>query len=220
MSLSGYDAKAAQSESRGDARRLTGRICHRAKNDFQTIANMLALASPFARSPEDLAEAMEGRVGALSICYALVAETGSAPALDRLAGEVLRRALWRVVSPPRLESRLPGLRLSLRLCSPLSLWLHEVIGNALQHGQNGGGLSLGLFGLVGEDSVTLRVVDNGPGLPPGFDLASHARLGLKLAQAVAATDLRGRMELNDARPGLEARLVVPLAEFDALNRDA
>lgn len=212
-------AGAAELGAVRDIRRMTGSICHRAKNDFQTIANMLALASAFARSPEELAEAMEGRVGAFSICYSLISENGHSPALDRLVEEVMRRSLWRVVAPPRVERRLPDLRLSLRLCSPLSLWLYEVVGNALQHGQNGGSAALGLFGHLDAEGLTLRVVDNGPGLPAGFSLASHARLGLKLAQAVASTDLRGRLELSDAKPGLEARLVVPAAELNALNRD-
>ncbi|MFH1060347.1 MAG: sensor histidine kinase [Pseudomonadota bacterium] len=220
MSWPGYEAKAAQSPASDDTQRLTGRICHRAKNDLQTIANMLAVASPYMRSPAEMAEAMEGRVGAFSICYSLISATGAWPMLDRLAEEVLRRWLWRVVSPPRLERRLPELRLSLRLCSPLALWLYEVIGNALQHGHNGHASALGLYGRLDAEGLTLRVVDNGPGLPPGFDPARHARLGLKLAQSVAKTDLRGRMQLADARPGLEASLWVPTAELDALNRDA
>ena len=214
-SMAGYTAGAG-----GDISRVAGNICHRAKNDFQTIANMLALASPFARSPEDLAEAMEGRVGAFSICYSLISETGATPVLDRLAEEVVRRSLWRVVTPPRVERNLPVLGLSLRLCSPLSLWLYEVVGNALQHGQRGGAAVLGISGRLDDEGLTIRVRDQGPGLPPGFHHERHARLGLKLAQAVAMTDLRGRFEFRDGRPGLEACLMVPARELEALNRDA
>lgn len=219
MTRPGCEVNSDSTPASPDTQRLTGRICHRAKNDLQTIANMLAVASPYLRSPAEMAEAMEGRVGAFSISYSLVCETGAWPMLDRLTEEVLRRSLWRTVRPPRVERHLPELRLSLRLCSPLALWLYEVIGNALQHGHNGGGQRLGMYGRLDAEGLLLRVVDNGPGLPPGFDLARHARLGLKLAQAVARSDLFGRMELRDARPGLEACLLVPASELDALNRD-
>lgn len=202
-----------------EMRDLAGGICHRVKNDLQTLANLLALAAPHAASPADMAEALEGRVGAMSVSYTLVAETGAPPTLDRLAGEVVRRSRWRLNAPLDLTNDLPALELSLRLCSPLSIWLHEVVLNAVVHGlahnpqprlSLSGGLDGGLF--------HLSVLDNGPGLPLGFDAAAHARFGLKVAQAVAKSDLRGQMELLNRQEGLEARLELPAHEFESLKR--
>ena len=209
-----------QEDPQASMKALVGGICHRAKNDLQTIANILSLAGPLTGSPEALAEAVEGRVVALSLCYGLVAERWAPPTLDRLADEVLRRSLWRVSGQARVERRLAPVQLSMRLCSPLSLWLHEVIGNALEHGL--GAVSRPLLGLSGgldQGGLVIEVADNGPGLPPGFDPERGARLGLKLARAVAQTDLRGRMDLLDGGPGMVARLWVPGDEFAALNRE-
>ena len=195
-------------------------VCHRVKNDFQTIANILALGGAYARSPQDLAESVEGRVVALSLCYTLVAETGQPPSLDRLAEEVLRRNLWKGPALLRLERRLPEVSLSLRLCSPLSLMLHEIIDNALRHGlEQVSDPRLILEGALDQEGLMVRVADNGPGLPPGFRPERDARLGLKLAQALAAIDLRGSLELSDARPGLLAVLRVPAAELARLTRE-
>jgi two-component sensor histidine kinase len=197
---------------------VVGGICHRAKNDLQTVANLLALASPHARTPADLAEAVEGRVGALSVCYTLASEGGSAPTLDRLAQEVVRRSLWRARWPVVQELDLEPQPLSVRLCSPLSLWLHETVVNALVHGLDAATARLEISGGLEESGLVLRVRDHGPGPPPGFDPAGAGRLGLKIAEAVAKSDLRGAMRLTAANPGLEARLEVPRHEFEQLNR--
>lgn len=208
----------------GDAsksgRGLAGDISHRVKNDLQTLANLLALAVPHTSTPDDMAEALEGRVGAISVSYTLVAESGAPPTLDRLAREVARRSQWRLNAPLDIKDQLPPIELSLRLCSPLSLWLHEVIVNALVHGLSQNGRPyLGLRGSLDDDSFILSVTDNGHGLPQGFDLTSHARFGLKVAQAVAKSDLRGNMELVSRGNGLETRLEVPAHEFHRLNQD-
>jgi two-component sensor histidine kinase len=198
---------------------LAGGICHRVKNDLQTVANLLALAVPYAATPNAMAEALEGRVGALSVSYTLVSQSGAPPTLEKLAEEVVRRSKWRLSGSLSLESDLPPLNLSLRLCSPLSLWLHEVVVNALEHGlQNSRQPRLILSGGLTRDMFQLSIIDNGPGLPPGFDSATHARFGLKVAQAVARSDLRGQMDLVNREEGLEARLELPAHEFESLNR--
>ena len=209
-----------EDDSESVAKAVAGGVCHRAKNDLQTIANILSLAGPLAQNPEDLAEAVEGRVVALSVCYTLVAEKWEPPHLDRLAEEILRRDLWRASAQTRVERQLDPLELSLRLCSPLSLWLHEMIINSLEHGLTAVSRPvLRLTGRAEQGGLLLQVADNGPGLPADFDLAAKSRLGLRLAKAVASIDLRGRMELRNTEPGLEASLWVPQAEFAALNRE-
>jgi two-component sensor histidine kinase len=204
-----------------DTNKVAAEVCHRAKNDFQTIANLMALAAPYARSADDLALAVEGRVGALSVCYTLVASEGSRPRLDQVVEEVLRRLLWRHGAVAQVTRQVQDLGLSLRLCSPLSLWLHEIIGNALIHGlERASQPRLEVSAALGREGLVISVTDNGPGLPEGFDLTRQRRLGLTVAQAVATNDLRGSLELRGLHPGLLARLTVPAQEFANLNRSA
>lgn len=203
------------------ARTIASQVCHRAKNDFQTIVNLLDLACPYMGSAQELVESIQGRVGALSVCYSMVGECQAAPTLDLLADEVLRRLLWRRGDDVRVDKRIPAVPLSLRLCSPLSLWLHEILSNALDHGASGASSDhLSLSALMGREEFVLRVADNGPGLPPGFDLERHAHLGLRLARAVAQSDLRGHLDLmTGASGGLEVSLSIPVSEMETLNRD-
>lgn len=221
MDEPGGDWSGPAAPSSPEAARIAGGVCHRVKNDFQTVTNILALSSAYARSQHELVESVEGRVVALSLCYTLVGESGRLPSLDRLVEEVLRRNLWRGPAHPRLERLLPKVELSLRLCSPLALWLHEVIGNALKHGlERVSDPVLTLEARLDGQGLSLAVGDNGPGLPPGFVLERDSRLGLKLAQALATTDLRGGLAMEDARPGLRAVLRVPAAEYSSLSSEA
>lgn len=202
-----------------DPGKVAAEVCHRAKNDFQTISNLMSLAAPYARSADDLALAVEGRVGALSVCYSLVAGEGGRPRLDQIVEEVLRRLLWRHGAVAQVKRQVQDIPLSLRLCSPLALWLHEIIGNALIHGlERSSQPRLELEAALDREGLVLSVTDNGPGLPPGFDLERHCRLGLTVAQAVAANDLRGRLDLRREGKGFQARLSVPAQEFANLNR--
>ncbi len=199
--------------------KLAGLICHRAKNDLQTVANLVSLAASHVRRPADMVEALEGRVGALSVSYSLVSQRGAPPCLDHLAEEVVRRSKWRLATALEVKNDLPSLELSLRLCSPLSLWLHEMVVNALEHGlARAQRPVLALAGGLSGDGFHLSVMDNGPGLPPGFDPAVHGRFGLRVAQAVAESDLRGRMALLPMPDGTNARLEMPVHEFQRLNR--
>lgn len=213
-------AQRPESSNMPDSGKVAGGVCHRVKNDLQTIANILALGVVYAQDTERYAEAIEGRVVALSIGYTLVAEKGRPPSLDRILEMVLRRHLWRGAESVRLERQVEAIPLSLRLCSPITLWLHEIIGNSLRHGlEQVSDPVLSLKASLDDDGLCLRVRDNGCGLPPGFDLDRHSRLGLRLARAVCATDLRGNLELNDAQPGVEAVLRVSAREFANLGRE-
>ncbi len=213
------EPSAAGGEPYRSAREVVRTVCHRAKNDLQTVTNLLALACPHLDSARDLARAVEGRVGALSVSYTLVAARGEPPRLDLLAQEVVRRVLWSLEREVRLEMDLPPVNLSLRLCSPLSLWLHEVVDNACRHGlARVVSPALRLRAELDEEGLALEVADNGPGLPPGLDPYHQGGLGLRVARAVAASDLRGGMSFREREPGLAVRLMVPREQFTVLNR--
>lgn len=188
-------------DSAPEALKTAQGVCHRAKNDLNTLYNIVGLASLYARSPQELAEALEGWVMAMSQYYTLVAETRQPPTLERLAEMVMRRNLNKLSVPARLSRQLPAMMLSLRLCSPISLWLHEIIDNALKHGlERVTDPCLRLEGALDDRGLRLSVADNGAGLPPGFDPKRDARLGLKVAMAIADRDLH-KGAWSSATPG-------------------
>jgi len=212
--------KHQESSSKSSSTRALARLCHRAKNDLQTIANLTGLAASFCNTPAEMADWLERRVVVLATVYSLVSEHGGLPALDRLTSEVLQRVKSEYQVDPYVELKLEPIVLSLRICSPLSLWLYEMVANAVRHGFSGcSHPRLVVESSYDQDYFKLRVRDNGRGLAPDFDPQLRGGLGLRLAGALAAVDFQGRQDLVPQNPGLEAKLVVPAQEFKRLNQD-
>ena len=82
----------------------------------------------------------------------------------------------------------------------VALIFSELYANAHEHGGGDVRVSLAQQG----NTIELVVVDRGPGLPDGFD--PERSLGLKIALALATDQLRGALLLEDAAPGVRARL--------------
>jgi two-component sensor histidine kinase len=82
----------------------------------------------------------------------------------------------------------------------VALIFSELYANAHEHGGGDVRVSLTRQG----NTIELVVVDRGPGLPDGFD--PERSLGLKIALALATDQLRGELLLEDAAPGVRARL--------------
>ncbi|MGD8564068.1 MAG: sensor histidine kinase [Desulfarculaceae bacterium] len=202
-------------------RQIAGSICHRVKNDFQTIANLISMAASGADSPQGLSAAMDGRIAALSAPYTAIANLGAPPLLDQLAQEVGKLVLRQKGLALRILYDLPPLDLGLRICSPLALWLFETINNAVCHGKpNQGNIKVEVKGGLDETNFWIVVSDGGPGLPSSIDLNDPQTLGLglMLAQGVTSCDLRGHLECENLSPGLKISLIIPASEFNRLNQ--
>jgi two-component sensor histidine kinase len=63
--------------------------------------------------------------------------------------------------------------------------------------------------------LNVQVVDDGAGLPDGFDLDHSMGLGLSIVRTLVTSELAGTIELragegSDGRPGTVVELKVPL----------
>jgi len=59
-----------------------------------------------------------------------------------------------------------------------------------------------------EEGLLLRVEDDGPGLPVGFDLGRDASVGLQVVRTLAERDLAGKLRFSEG-PGLAAEVWFP-----------
>ena len=90
--------------------------------------------------------------------------------------------------------------------TPMGLIINELISNSLKYAFPGGNASCGSDGKQpceirvslskDKSSYTLRVADNGIGLPPGFDPQKTKTLGLKLVTFLAQHQLRAGIEIS------------------------
>lgn len=181
-------------------------IHHRVKNNLQTISSLLRLQGRRLESAEAKAAVAESVRRIRTI--ALVHETLSREAGDDVAFIEVVRPLLRLVEeglqspdrPMRFTVVGDGGRLPATIVTPLSVVLTELLQNAIDHGfpeGTGGGnvvVSLG----SDDESLSVRVTDDGRGIDPDFDLSVAKGLGLSIVRTLVTTELDGTIEMRPA----------------------
>lgn len=191
---------------------LLHEVDHRVKNNLQLISSLLLLQ---ARRTEDEAvrnalRAMLERVSAVATVHRRLFQSDDiehfdvADFLRDLTGD-LAGAAGRNDVQIRLD--LEHVAIPAAQAAPLALVANELIGNALKHA-----FPKGRAGVVSvttrrdTDGFSMAVADDGAGrdagVAPGF--------GTTIIELLSR-QLRGRIEIEDADPGVRAMLTVPVA---------
>src|SRR5207237_6381922 len=106
-----------------------------------------------------------------------------------------------------------------QVATPLAVVLNERLQNAFDHAYpEGKDIDAGDVVLRlerGSDALVVQVVDDGAGLPDGFDLDRSMGLGLSIVRTLVTSELGGTIELHaghgaNGRPGTVVELKVPL----------
>ncbi len=194
-------AAAAVESSRGVMRGIVAQeIHHRVKNNLQTVASLLRLRAAGSDPARALAESVD-RILSIAEVHDLL--TASREGDVDLADLIRRVAamLGHGLGALPAEQDLAHVEVPGDEATAVALVFSELYANALEHG--GGDVSVRLRADGGR--IELVVEDRGPGLPEGFD--PERSLGLKIARALSADRLHGELVLEDAEPGVRARLV-------------
>jgi PAS domain S-box-containing protein len=183
---------------------LLREIHHRVKNNLQIISSLLYLQSTTladATARQALKESQD-RVHSMALVHERLYRSSSLGAIDfgehlrQLAGSVARSygpATGRV----RLEMDLKSIAVDLDLAIPVSLIFNEVIANAFKHafpGERAGTVKVAFFA-DGRETLTLRVRDDGVGLPPDAEYDRGRSLGLKIVRNLAK-QIHGELEIQ------------------------
>ena len=190
-------------------------IHHRVKNNLQTVSALLRLQARRIDNPEAsqaLNEAVR-RIASIALVHETLsggsdASVGFDDVLDRLVSHALELT-------PRLNeitiSRTGQLgSVDPRIATPLALVITELIYNALEHGLEDEGTVLTIA--IERDGVSAHVtiIDDGVGLPAGFDLAESSNLGLQIVRTLTENELRGTLSLISNADETRAELKFPL----------
>jgi two-component sensor histidine kinase len=177
---------------------------HRIKNNLQAVADVLTLclldnAETF---PRKVLEDSVSRVQTIALVHEFLSQDADIRLVN--VREVLDRLITLAVTAH--EGQSPHLKVATdfndvwlpsRQTTALALVANELISNALKHGlrgREGGRLEVRL---QRENShVSLRVRDNGAGLPPDFDVVAHAHVGLRVTRRLVERDLSGQLRLH------------------------
>ena len=195
-------------------------IHHRVKNNLQTIAALLRLQARRlpSREAREALEESERRIRSIAIVHeTLSRDAGDVVPFDDIA-RPLARVVEETVSSPdvRIRFEVEGDAGELRgeMATPLAVVLNELMQNAADHayprvdGQEvDGHVRIVLDRHAGE--LTVDVVDDGVGLPPGFSLDRSSGLGLSIVHTLVTSELGGSIEMCD-EGGARVTIRIPL----------
>jgi two-component sensor histidine kinase len=198
---------------------LLQEIHHRVKNNLQIIASLLRLQSRAAAPEVALAlQDSENRVMAMALTHQLLYERTDfsslelGPYLKRLVGS-LRDAHGPLMQRIQLVVEAPdsGLHIELTQAVPVALVVNELLTNALKHA-----FLPGVAGLVRVQAareghqISVRVSDDGRGLPADSPLSGGASLGFSLVSLLTQQLNATMLWPQPGRPGANFVLTLPL----------
>jgi two-component sensor histidine kinase len=102
----------------------------------------------------------------------------------------------------RFEVRGDAGRLPATIATPLSVVILELLQNVVDHAfsdqRRDGTVRVFMQRDAVDDALHLRVIDNGKGVDPSFDLASATGLGLSIVRTLVTTELGGSIAMRPA----------------------
>ena len=204
-------------------------IHHRVKNNLQTISSLLQLQA--RRTGSDEAKVAIGesvrRIRSIALVHeTLSREAGEAVAFTEIVRPLVKMVAEAVSSPERqiaFEVEGESITLPAEVATPMAVVLTELLQNTADHAFGGppppeGRRVVVAMGATAHD-VVIEVIDNGGGLPDGFDIETATGLGLSIVRALVTSDLRGSISMQPPEggaPGTVVELRVPLV---ALRQD-
>ena len=186
---------------------LLREVYHRVKNNLQVIQSLLSLqrrALPEGPGGEARAALDQSirRVHAMALVHEKLYQSGtlSVVSLHDYTRDLLRHLGETGGTGERaitLHAEIDDVEAELETAVPYGLLLAELVGNALKHGfpgARGGQVCVSLRREEGH--ITLRVTDDGIGLPAGFDITQSRSMGLQLASSLAV-QLGGHLQARN-----------------------
>lgn len=188
-------------------------IHHRVKNNLQTVSALLRLQSRRVSDPQAsaaLAEAVR-RVASIALVHETLS-TSSAETVqfDEVYDRIIRNAVELSSRPVQHSKNGSFGVLGAQIATPLALVITELIHNSLEHGLAESGDKLHLNVAEHNGMCVVSVIDNGVGLPAGFDYENSSNLGLQIVRTLTENELKGSISLKRAGEETEARLTFPL----------
>jgi two-component system, sensor histidine kinase PdtaS len=226
-------------------------VHHRVKNNLQTISALLRLQArrlPRGEGRVALFEA-ERRVRSIAIVHEILSrEPSDQVPFDEIVTSLIRMAEDSVVEGRAIAFEVIGElgEVPADVATPLAVVLAELLQNAVEHAfadvgreddpRDTNGPTAGSDGtrpaetpglirvhLVNDRThLTLEVVDNGSGLPEGFDIDASQSLGLSIVRDLVRSQLDGTITMRNRRdehPGVRGTIVaigLPVHAGDAV----
>jgi len=198
---------------------LLAEIHHRVKNNLAVVSGMLQLQA-FNETDERVQQKLydsTGRIKTIATIHELLYTSSNFKNLpfDKNIKQLITNIIntYHASIDLDISYDMDPLELSINVAIPCSLIVNEVVTNVLKHAYDDGDSGLLEVSLVEEDEiVTLKIRDDGKGLPDDFDKAGKGRsLGMELIQTLTK-QLKGTYSYTSLDRCVEFELVFEKSE--------
>lgn len=180
-------------------------IHHRVKNNLQTVSALLRLQARRVEDPKAqgaLDEAVR-RISTIALVHETLSTSGQDQVdfdsvVDSLIGHAAELALRAPNRAKELKVRRLGSigALDPKIATPLSLIITELVANAIEHGLATSGSRVEVIFSRTGGSCSVKVEDDGVGLPQNFNLKENSNLGLQIVRTLTESELNGTLEFQ------------------------
>jgi two-component sensor histidine kinase len=193
---------------------------HRLKNLFAMVDAMIGLSVRSARTPQEFAQALRGRLAALLRAKELVRPgiIGAEHESERTTVDALLRTILQPyddnTSPERISASGPDVVVGATAVTSLALALHESATNAVKYGalsEPNGAIRI-KWDTQGDDFQLEWEETGGPAI---VVIPSTRGFGSVLTERSIISQLREKIEYSWQRDGLKLRMTVPLDRLSA-----
>lgn len=186
---------------------LLKEVHHRVKNNLQIITSLLNLQADRIQDPQvlDLLEDTRQRIRSMALLHESLYRSENLTRIDfavyveDLCTHILRASAG-AQRRVQLRCHVDGVQLTLDRAIPCGLIINELVSNALKHaypGERTGSIWVRME-TAADQTISLRVADDGVGLPPGHESRRHQTLGLQLVNILTA-QLQGTLQVESDR---------------------
>jgi len=197
---------------------------HRIANNLAMVAGLVRMhARRVASAPQpptadeilNMLEEVGTRIDTVARLHRLLAHSDNGRSVD--VGDYLGELSEAVVgsltasAKARLSYRASGnCQIACERALPLGFILVELITNAVKYAHPAGVTGVIAINTTGGNgNIIVEVIDDGVGLPEGFDPASSGGLGFRLMRSLAE-QVRAGLTFHDTGTGLTARVQLPV----------
>ena len=183
---------------------LLSEIHHRVKNNFEIISSLLDLSSMHTENQEvrNLLLNSRNRVYSMAMIHSQLYQSDQFGRVDmrKHISELAEHLLFVYGSKKKvnLELETSEVYLSVNQAIPCALLINELITNSLKHAFRDsvqGKIQISIHD-SNDNTVLLRVKDDGDSISEGMDLKDADGLGLKMVKHLVAGQLKGEIRFN------------------------
>jgi len=178
---------------------------HRIKNNLQSIVGLVDFQRKIfekgEKPPGEILDDIIAQIKSIATVHDLLAQEKMGRSIINIKKLIKSIVKFTPIKPKiTIVLDIEDIFLSYNKAASIALVVNELITNCIKHAfdkKNEGKIEIKCFLDKKADKISLKVKDNGKGLPKGFIFNDEIGLGLSLARSIVEKEFHGKMELSN-----------------------